>query len=124
MNLHQAEVTAFVARFWMLGAVIFFAGLALRLVRSMRKRKAPVTGTVLLTLVALAPLVYQGLVAAQLTRETYIRFGHPMAVVAVTSHVRSAPSARAVKTLGRSIAPPRAPKPRSPIVCDPPKGLG
>ncbi len=82
-SIHQAVITAYVARFWLLGAAVVLLAITVRLVRWMRARKVPVTGAVLLCLAALVPLVYQGLVQAQLTRETYIRFGHPMGVVGV-----------------------------------------
>lgn len=81
--LNQAAVTAYVSRFWMLGAAVMILALTVRLVRSTRQRKVPITGALLLCLAALGPLVYQGLVQAQLTRETYIRFGHPMGVLGV-----------------------------------------
>ncbi len=79
----QEILTGYVARFWMLGAAVMFVAGAVRLCVWMRKRKAPITGAVLLCLAALWPLVYQGLVQAQLVRESYIRFGHPMGVVGV-----------------------------------------
>jgi Ca-activated chloride channel family protein len=83
--LTKAAVSAWVARFWMLGAALVFFALALRLARGMRKRKVPVTGAILLCLGALAPLVYQGLIQAQLVHETYVRFGHPMGLLGVAA---------------------------------------
>ena len=85
MKWDQAAMTAYVARFWMLGAAVMFVALTARLVRSMRARKAPVTGAIVLCLAALVPLVYQGLVQAQLLRESYVRFGHAMGVVGVAA---------------------------------------
>ncbi|HEY1958833.1 MAG TPA: VWA domain-containing protein [Polyangiaceae bacterium] len=78
-------MTAYIARFWMLAAAVFFLALSVRLARGIRARKGRYFGTILLGVAAVAPLVYQGLVQAQLIHETYIRFGHPMAVVAVAA---------------------------------------
>jgi Ca-activated chloride channel family protein len=83
VNALLAQATPHVARFWLLGAAVLFVLATARLLQSMRRRKAPITGAFLLCLGALAALVYQGLITAQLARETYIRFGHPMAVVGV-----------------------------------------
>ncbi len=83
-GLSRELVTAYVARFWMLAAAVMFLALTVRLARSLRARKAPIGGVVALGVAAIAPLVYQGLVQAQLIHETYIRFGHPLWVVGVT----------------------------------------
>ena len=115
-GINQAVVTAYVARYWMLGAAVFLALATLRLVQSMRRRKVPVTGTVLLCAGGIAPLVYQGLITAQLTRETYIRFGHPLAVVGIAAlafflawrlsllPARMTPARRALVVLFTSVA--------------------
>ncbi|HEY2368766.1 MAG TPA: hypothetical protein VGH87_20360, partial [Polyangiaceae bacterium] len=83
--MNQAIVTAYVMRFWMLAAAAFFLLLTIRLARDLRKRKAPITGAVLLCLGGLAPVAYQGLIQAQLSRETYVRFGHQFWVVGVAA---------------------------------------
>ncbi|HEX4513101.1 MAG TPA: VWA domain-containing protein [Polyangiaceae bacterium] len=83
--MNQAIVTAYVMRFWMLAAAAFFLLLTIRLARDLRKRKAPITGAVLLCLGGLAPVAYQGLIQAQLIRETYVRFGHQFWVVGVAA---------------------------------------
>ncbi len=83
--MNQAIVTGYVMRFWMLAAAAFFLLLTIRLARDLRKRKAPITGAVLLCLGGLAPVVYQGLIQAQLIRETYVRFGHQFWVVGVAA---------------------------------------
>ncbi len=62
-----------------LGIVLTIASVAL--VARWRKEKRagwPVMGLIVL---GLAPLIYQGLVHAQLIRETYVRFGHPLATL-------------------------------------------
>src|SRR6185312_16172166 len=78
-------VTSYVARYWMLAAAVMFLALTVRLARSIRARKGHIFGVIVLGVAAVAPLVYQGLVQAQLIHETYIRFGHPMAVIAVAA---------------------------------------
>jgi len=83
--VNQAVITGYVARFWMLAAAVFFLLLTIRLARDLRKRKAPITGAVLLCLGGLAPVIYQGLIQAQLIRESYIRFGHQFWVVGVAA---------------------------------------
>ncbi len=83
--MNQAVINAYAARFWMLAAAVIYLALTVRLARDLRARKVPITGAVLLCLGALGPLVYQGLVQAQLIRETYIRFGHQFWVVGVAA---------------------------------------
>jgi Ca-activated chloride channel family protein len=116
MKWDQAAMTAYVARFWMLGAAVIFVALTIRLVRSIRARKGPVTGAILLCAAALVPLVYQGLVQAQLVRESFIRFGHAMGVAGVAAFAlflawrlsllpgRMSKSRRALITLFASLA--------------------
>ena len=73
------------ARYWMLGAcAVYLIALAL-LVRSVRRRGAPVFGAVLTGLLGVAPLLYQGLIQALLIRETYVRFGHPLGLLGVAA---------------------------------------
>jgi Ca-activated chloride channel homolog len=83
--VNQAVINAYLARFWMLAAAVVYLALTVRLARDLRARKVPITGAVLLCLGGLAPLVYQGLVQAQLIRETFIRFGHQFWVVGVAA---------------------------------------
>lgn len=86
-EITRAAIAASVARFWMLGAAVVFVGFAVRLLRAGRATpgggRAPVLGALFACAVALAALVYQGLVQAQLVRETHVRFGHPLGIVAV-----------------------------------------
>ncbi len=62
-----------------LGVVLTIVSVAL-VVRWRREKRAGYPALFLLAL-GLAPLIYQGLVHAQLIRETYIRFGHPLATL-------------------------------------------
>jgi Ca-activated chloride channel family protein len=71
------------ARLWMLGlGVAFVAGLVVFTAAARRPRRLS-AGGLLVALVGATPFVYQGLVVAGLTRETYVRFQHPMAVLFV-----------------------------------------
>jgi len=70
------------ARLWMLALGLAYV-LALVVFAVARRRRVS-AGGLTVALVGAMPLVYQGLVVAGLTRETYVRFQHPLALVFVT----------------------------------------
>lgn len=63
-----------------LAAAIALAIFALVMVVRWRRKKLVGFGSILLVVLGCAPLVYHGLVHAQLVRETYVRFNQPMAL--------------------------------------------
>ncbi len=69
------------AHVWMLFAAGLYAVLAVAMMRRLRAREQLRAGAVVIALVGFALLLYQGLVSAQLARETYLRFGHPLFVL-------------------------------------------
>ncbi|MGH7296706.1 MAG: VWA domain-containing protein, partial [Polyangiaceae bacterium] len=72
-----------VARLWMLAVAVLFVVAPVVLAVGLRRRRVLGMGGVAIALVAAMPLVEQGLVVAGITRETYVRFHHPVALLLV-----------------------------------------
>ena len=65
---------------YLIAAIVLALGAIVLVFRWRRKKKVGI-GAVLLATLGVAPLVYHGLVHAQLVRETYVRFNQPTALL-------------------------------------------
>ncbi len=64
-----------------LGAALLTALVTIALIVRLKRRNQLTASTVILAVIAVIPLAYQGLVHAQLVGETYVRFGRPIALL-------------------------------------------
>jgi uncharacterized membrane protein len=78
-------MTLTLARLWMLGAAVALVVAVVGFAWATRRRGVLTAAGLVVTLTGATPLVYEGLVLAGLTRETYVRFHHPDALLFVAA---------------------------------------